>query len=252
MMPGAAARSESRTLRAGAARGLGLALAGTLVAAVAVRAVLQLGPAYVALVLGIALAGALAVHRYLPGRHPHARFGAANAVTLGRAAATALVAALVVEPGTVAAAAFAVVTGTAIVVLDGVDGHLARRDGLASEFGARFDMETDSLLVLALAVLAWRWDRAGAWVVLSGAARYLFVAAGAAVPWLRRPLLPSRRRQAVCVVQIVVLLAVVAPVLPASVTGPLALAGLAVLAYSFGVDVAWLARSARRPGEAES
>jgi hypothetical protein len=57
----------------------------------------------------------------------------------------------------------------------------------------------------------------------------------------------SRRRQAVCVVQIVVLLVVVGPLLPRGVTAPLALAGLLVLAYSFAVDVAWLARRARLP-----
>jgi hypothetical protein len=68
---------------------------------------------------------------------------------------------------------------------------------------------------------------------------------------MRRPLPPSRRRQAVCVVQIVVLLAVVAPWLPRMATAPLALAGLLVLGYSFAVDVAWLARRARQPLDRE-
>ena len=48
------------------------------------------------------------------------------------------------------------------------DGPAARRSGIASRFGARFDMETDALMILVLAVLAWRWDRAGAWVLLPG------------------------------------------------------------------------------------
>jgi len=179
------------------------------------------------------------------GAHP--RFGAANAVTLGRGVLTALVGALVVAPAAIGVAAFATAAGTLAVALDGVDGRLARRQGLASEFGARFDMETDALLVLALAALAWRWDRAGAWVLLSGLLRYAFVAAGWLAAWLRRPLPPSRRRQAVCVVQIAVLLAVVAPVLPPGASAPLALAGLLVLAWSFAVDVTWLAGQARGP-----
>jgi phosphatidylglycerophosphate synthase len=251
MMPGAAARGEPSPLRASAWRHVGAALAATALAAGAVQALLELGPLYLPAALAVALCGAYAILRYLPRRHPHATFGPANAVTLTRAVPTALVAALTVEPGTVAAATFATVAGTAVVVLDGVDGRLARRHGVASEFGARFDMETDALLVLALAVLAWRWDRAGAWVVLSGLARYLFVGAAVFAPWLRRPLPPSRRRQAVCVVQIVVLLAVVAPLLPRWITGPLALAGLLVLAYSFAVDIAWLACRARRPPDTE-
>ena len=133
-------------------------------------------------------------------------------------------------PASTAAAAFAAIAGALATILDGFDGRLARRHRVESVFGARFDMETDALLVLALAVLAWRWDRAGAWVVLSGRARYLFVGAGLLLPWLRRLLPPSRRRQTVCVVQIVVLLAVVAPVLPRAATAPLALGGLLVRA----------------------
>jgi phosphatidylglycerophosphate synthase len=247
MMPGAAVRGEPDELRASAWRHVAAALVATGVGAMVLQAALGFGAAYVIVALVVALGGGAAILRYLPQKHPHPSFGPANAVTLARAVPTALVAALVVEPGTTAAAAFATVAGTAVVVLDGFDGRLARRHGVASEFGARFDMETDALLVLALAVLAWRWDRAGAWVVLSGLARYLFVAAAVPAPWLRRPLPASRRRQAVCVVQIVVLLVVVAPLLPRGVTAPLALAGLLVLAYSFAVDVAWLARRARLP-----
>lgn len=246
MMPGAAVRGEPNPLRASAWRHVAVALVATALGAAGLQQALDVGTDYVVAALAVATCGALAVLLTLPRGHPYPTFGPANAVTLARAVPTALIAALVVEPATVAAAAFATLAGTAVVVLDGLDGRLARRYGVASEFGARFDMETDALLVLALAVLAWRWDRAGAWVVLSGLARYLFVAAGAAAPWLRRDLPPSRRRQTVCVVQIVVLLAVVAPVLPRAMTAPLALVGLLVLAYSFAVDVAWLARRAKR------
>lgn len=251
MMPGAAVRGEPGSLRASAWRHVAVALAATVIGAAVLREALGLGTDYLVAAVAVALCGAAAILHSLPRSHPHATFGPANTVTLARAVPTALVAALAVEPGTVAAAAFATLAGTAVVVLDGLDGRLARRHGVASEFGARFDMETDALLVLALAVLAWRWDRAGAWVVLSGLARYLFVGAAVVAPWMRRPLPPSRRRQTVCVVQIVVLLAVVAPLLPRAATAPLALAGLLVLAYSFAVDVAWLARRARRPLDGE-
>ena len=64
-------------------------------------------------------------------------------------------------------------------------------------------METDALLVMALSVLAWQYGKAGAWVLLCGLLRYLFVAGGWLWPWLRRPLPPSIRRQTICVVQVV-------------------------------------------------
>lgn len=251
MMPKTAARGEDDALRASALGHLAAALAATCAAAVALAVTLSLGAVYVAASLAVAAAGAAAVFRHLPGRHPYPRFGPANAVTLARAVPVVLVAGLAVVPGSWTVAAFAALAGTLATVLDGLDGRLARHHGIESPFGARFDMETDSLLVAALAVLAWRWDRAGAWVLLSGLMRYLFVAAGGLAPWLRRPLPPRWRRQAVCVLQIAVLLAVVAPLLPATVSAPLALAGLLVLTGSFGADIAWLARRARRPLEAE-
>jgi phosphatidylglycerophosphate synthase len=131
------------------------------------------------------------------------------------------------------------------VALDGVDGALARRRGEQSDFGARFDMETDALLILVLAALVWQHDKAGAWILLAGLLRYLFVTASYAWPWLGAALPASRRRQAVCVVQIASLIGALAPLVAAPASAALALAGLALLVWSFGVDVAWLARHAR-------
>ncbi len=247
-MPGAATGGERATAVAVARRAFAAALAATGCAALAIQQALGLSPLGGLAAVLVAAAGAAALLRHLPGRHRHPRFGAANAVTVARAVPTVLLVGLAIQPGTVpgapAVAWCVALAGLGVTLLDGVDGWLARRQRVASEFGARFDMETDSLLVLALALLAWRWDRAGAWVLLSGLARYLFVLAGALAPRLRRPLPPSKRRQAICVLQIAVLLAVIAPVLDAAAATLLALAGLIALAYSFAVDVAWLARRA--------
>ena len=130
-----------------------------------------------------------------------------------------------------------------VELLDGVDGWLARRSSLASAFGARFDMEVDALLIMALAVLAWQHGKAGSWVLLSGLLRYAFVAAGWLLPWMARPLPPSRRRQTVCVVQIVGLCAAVSPIFPPGASAPVAAVSLAALAASFLVDVVWLWRA---------
>jgi phosphatidylglycerophosphate synthase len=135
--------------------------------------------------------------------------------------------------------------GTAGVALDGVDGALARRRDEAGTFGARFDMETDALLILVLAALVWQQGKAGAWILAAGLLRYLFVAGSWVLPWIGAALPPSRRRQAVCVVQIVSLLVALAPVVVLPWSAALALAGLAALVWSFAVDVRWLARQAR-------
>jgi phosphatidylglycerophosphate synthase len=178
--------------------------------------------------------------------HPFPRFGPANQVTAARSALVALVAAFIGEPTTTASAHAIVTISLLATVLDGLDGWLARRSGLASAFGARFDMEVDALLILVLAILVWQYDRAGAWVVLSGLLRYLFVAAGWALPWMARPLLPSVRRQAICVVQIGGLLLAMTPVVPRPIAAALAAVSLAALAGSFLIDSLWLWRSHRR------
>ena len=71
------------------------------------------------------------------------------------------------------------------MALNGADGWVARRTRTASAFGARFDMETDALLILVLSALVWRMEKAGAWVIASGLMRYAFVAAAIAWPWMR-------------------------------------------------------------------
>jgi len=140
-----------------------------------------------------------------------------------------------------------VAIATVGALLDAVDGPLARRRGEVSRFGARFDMEVDAFLIVTLSVLGWRMGKAGAWVLLSGAMRYLFVAASWVWPWLAADLPESYRRKAVCVVQIVTLIVTLAPVVGSPLSDAVAGGGLLLLAWSFAVDVAWLARR-RQPG----
>ena len=162
-------------------------------------------------------------------------------VTSVRLALVALLAGALGE--TYSAALAWTITALAIIisVLDGLDGWLARRSEMMSAFGARFDMETDALLIMALSALAWRWERAGVWVLACGLMRYVFVAAAWVWPWLERPLPPSLRRKAVCVVQIVGLAIIVAPIVMPPLSAWLAAATLAMLTWSFAVDVRWLA-----------
>jgi phosphatidylglycerophosphate synthase len=193
--------------------------------------------------VGYGLAVALLVG-FLPAHRPHPRLGPANQVTLLRALLTAFLLGLVGEGDGAAIAWTAFLLALFAESLDGVDGWLARRGGWASPFGARFDMETDALLVAVLALLVWSLDKAGIWVLAAGLLRYLFVAAGILLPWMRRPLPPSRRRQTACVVQVLTLTLALLPALPPDWSALVAGAGLILLCYSFGVDTLWLARRA--------
>ena len=174
-------------------------------------------------------------------------FGIANQVTLLRAGLVCLVAgALTGGPPALLGWSRAGVVAAALS-LDAVDGWLARRFGGASGFGARFDLEIDALLILILAVLVWQSGRIGAWVLAIGLLRYAFVLAGWLMPCLRRPLPPSRRRQAVCVQQGVTLLLCLLPPVGPSVASAAAGVALLALLASFAADIIYLVRTERAP-----
>lgn len=217
-------------------------LATALSAAFALR--LDTGPLPVAAAVALFALGVSVARAGLAGHHPHARLGPANVVTLSR---LSLAAALVVPLTQAAALPADPGTGWTVLALallalslDGVDGWLARRTGLASAFGARFDMEVDAVLSALLSLLVWQSGAAGVWVLALGFTRYAFVAACAVLPWLAAPLPDSLARKAVCVLQIGALIACLAPVLPVTVTTPFAAVATAALAWSFGRDILWL------------
>ncbi len=186
---------------------------------------------------------------------PHP-FGAANWVTLSRAAFGAAVLAWAgvaltngIAPGP--GLRWTVLWGGTIALgLDGVDGYLARRLGTASAFGSRFDMEADPLITLALAAFVWSAGQAGAWVLAAGAMRYIFSLGGWLWPVLAIPLPPRRRRQSLCVVQLVALLLALAPPVTPLWGSVICLVGLLLLVYSFGVDLAWLVARPKTESEA--
>ena len=176
--------------------------------------------------------------------------GPANGVTLSRGALGA-------TAGGVGLLGFAMplsdtllwaVVSLSVVALcmDGLDGWAARRFDCASPFGARLDMELDGMTTAALCVLAWSSGAAGAWILLSGAMRGLFILAARGWPWMDRPLFQSQRRRVVCVIQIATLIAACSPLF-ASISAWVAGAGLATLIYSFGVDTQWLYTHRERP-----
>ncbi len=169
------------------------------------------------------------------------RFEIANQITLGRAVLAGFCVGFVGQPDTAAYHGW-LLFGTVVLaaLLDGVDGWVARRTRSESAFGARFDMEIDAAFVLVLSILVYQLDKAGAWVLLSGLLRYLFIAAGFVVPRLRATLPPSIRRRVICAIQVAALVVCLAPAMP-SKAGLFAAAGaLVLLTLSFGRDVAWL------------
>jgi phosphatidylglycerophosphate synthase len=128
-----------------------------------------------------------------------------------------------------------VVAAVVALLLDAVDGRVARRTGTTSPFGSRFDMEVDASLVLALSVAA--TPRVGSWVLLIGAARYLLLVATVLLPSLDRPTPPRLWRKAVAVGQGVALTAVCARVLAPPIDEAVAVVAAVALGWSFATQV---------------
>jgi len=134
----------------------------------------------VAAVGAVSLAALVAARR--GGWTSSGRFGAANVVTAGRALVVwAVGMRLHHAPEPVLAA---IVLG--LFALDALDGWLARRQGTSSEFGALFDMETDAYFVLTVELVLYQRGDFGAWIVVTGVLRYVYVLVRALVP-ARRP-----------------------------------------------------------------
>jgi phosphatidylglycerophosphate synthase len=186
------------------------------------------------------LCGALVTGDFLRRTYPHPSLGLCNVVTLARLVIVMGLAASLFAGGT---AAWAVVALAATaLVLDGVDGWLARRNGLASRFGARFDMETDAALAFVLACHALATGTTGPAVLVLGVMRYAFVAASYVLPWLDGPLPERISRKAICVLQIATLIVIQIPGLPAAPAAALVAVASAALVWSFAVDIVHLGR----------
>jgi phosphatidylglycerophosphate synthase len=171
------------------------------------------------------------------GPHSLRPLSPADLVTLGRSMLACCVAALALGTRTDAATTRALVVVAAVALaLDLVDGRVARLTR-TTRFGGRFDGEADAFLILVLSVHV--AASGPGWVLLIGAARYLFGAAGLWWGWLAAPLPFRYWRKVVTATQGIVLVVASAGVLPTTVTAVALLVALVLLAESFGRDVVW-------------
>jgi phosphatidylglycerophosphate synthase len=186
----------------------------------------------------------------LVARHSRARtFLVADVVTLVRGLGVCFLAGLALQALagglTKRALLTMIIIGTLCLLLDGVDGRVARARSEASAFGARFDVETDAAMLAVLSVTVAALGIAGWWVLAIGAMRYGYVATSLLVPALRTPLPYRYSGKVIAVIQAVALLAALSVGLTHVehwVSTTFLLAALAALCWSFGSSVIWQLR----------
>ena len=168
-----------------------------------------------------------------------AALGPADKITLARAILAGGVAALAVDSLS-RPVPVTVLVGLTIgaLLLDAVDGYVARRTNTCSDLGARFDMEIDGFLLLVLSV--YLVPQVGVWVLAIGGMRYVFVLGIWTLPWMRATLPPRYWRKVVAATQGIALVVGTAGVLPRTLTVAGLLVALTLLVESFGRDVLWL------------
>ncbi|MEO1747897.1 MAG: CDP-alcohol phosphatidyltransferase family protein [Pseudomonadota bacterium] len=188
------------------------------------------------------LAAVSAITYAIRTRYPHDRLGWCNRVTLARLVVVTILAAALLEG--VDPQMPLLILAAVSLSLDGVDGWLARREGLSSDFGARFDVEVDAAFALLLAIYGARNGVVTPYVILLGLPHYMFWIARILLPWLNAPLPERFSRKAVCVLQIAVLMLLLVPQMAGSalLNGAVAVVSLALI-WSFGRDIAFLYRS---------
>jgi phosphatidylglycerophosphate synthase len=186
----------------------------------------------------------------LVARHSRTRtFGIADVVTLIRGLGVCFLAGLALQAlaGGLERRGLLtmIIMGTLCLLLDGVDGRVARARRETSAFGARFDVETDAATLAVLSVAVAALGIVGWWVLAIPAMRYGYVAASIVVPALRAPLPYRYSGKVIAVAQAVALLAALTYALTRGehwVPTMFLLAALASLCWSFGRSVLWQLR----------
>ena len=84
--------------------------------------------------------------------------------------------------------------------LDGLDGYLARKFNQESESGGNLDMESDAFMVLALSVIHFQSGVLLWWILIPGAARYIYQLIFLLLPKNNKELMPKKYRATIAVI----------------------------------------------------
>jgi len=121
-----------------------------------------------------------------------------------------------------------------VVLLDAVDGFVARKTDQTSTFGAYFDMETDAFYVCIMAIILYKTGYLGVWILPIGFLRYLYGSVLFILRWHRMDSVHTRLGQMIAGLFFITL--PFAFILPQQYYRPLIFAASILLTGSFVVS----------------
>ena len=129
------------------------------------------------------------------------------------------------------------------LLLDGLDGFIARKYDQVSKFGELIDQEADNFLMFVMSISLYLNREIGLYVFLIPAYRYIFIISMAKYPWLKYTLPNSRLRKVGCVGTILIMIISQDPYITNDVTVFLVILSLIIITFSFSRDIIWLYRN---------
>lgn len=174
--------------------------------------------------------------------------GIGNVLTISRGMLIALLSGfLLVSPPTGALRWLPGILYAGSILLDFLDGYLARRTGTTTVLGRTLDVEFDALGLLVAPLLAVRYGQLPLWYLAVGVARYLFVGGIRIRQWRSLPVVPlppSRVRRVLAVLQMLVVSGSLLPIFQPPLTT--VVATVAMIPFLAGFFQDWLAVTRKR------
>jgi phosphatidylglycerophosphate synthase len=128
-----------------------------------------------------------------------------------------------------------------LILLDGIDGYLARKLNQATAFGALFDMETDALFICLISCMLIRKGLLGPWILMAAFIKYYYSIVTDITGLSKKPDPKTRFGAAIAVIMFLSL--TFALVLPQTPRIIITLTGTALIYISFFYSFYKIARS---------
>ena len=128
------------------------------------------------------------------------------------------------------------------LILDGVDGLIARRYKESDSFGISFDQEADNLMLLILCLSIYLNKDIGVEIFLIPIYRYIFILSMYRFLWLKRELPESFTRKFVCIFTSILLIISHISYLDEYIIINIVFFALFIITFSFAKDIIWLYR----------